>query len=63
MAIKEPDRIWWNPLSKDERIWVILALVWMLVSFFFMPLGHIVGAQTPPAETYRVTPEQFDRLV
>ena len=63
MAIKEPDRIWWNPLSKDERIWVILALVWMLVSFFFMPLWHIVGAQNPPAETYRVTPEQFDRLV
>lgn len=63
MAIKEPERIWWNPLSKDERLWVGIALVWMLITFFFMPLYHIIGAQNPPAETYKVTAEQFDKLV
>lgn len=63
MAIHEPDRIWWNPLSKDERIWVALALIWMLVSFVFMPVYHLVGAQNPPSETYRVSAEDFDKLV
>ncbi|TAN63803.1 cytochrome C oxidase subunit II [bacterium] len=63
MATKEPERIWWKPLSKDERVWVGIALIWMLISFFFMPLYHIIGAQNPPAETYKVTPEQFDKLV
>lgn len=63
MAIHEPDRVWWNPLSKDERIWVALALIWMLVSFIFMPIYHLVGAQNPPAETYRVSAEDFNSLV
>ena len=63
MAIYEPERVWWNPLSKDERIWVALALIWMLVSFIFMPIYHLVGAQNPPAETYTVSAEDFDKLV
>lgn len=63
MAIYEPDRIWWNPLSKDERIWVAIALIWMLVSFIFMPIYHVVGSQNPPSETYKVTSEQFGKLV
>ncbi|MBI5588830.1 MAG: cytochrome C oxidase subunit II [Deltaproteobacteria bacterium] len=63
MAIHEPERIWWNPLSKDERLWVAVALIWMLVSFIFMPIYHIVGSQNPPSETYAVSAEQFDKLV
>lgn len=63
MAIHEPERIWWKPLSKDERIWVAVALVWMLITFFYMPVYHFLGAQNPPAETYAVKPDQFDKLV
>lgn len=63
MAIYEPERVWWNPLSRDEKIWVAVALIWMLASFVFMPIYHIVGPQNPPAETYKVKPEQFDKLV
>jgi len=63
MAIHEPARIWWNPLSKDERMWVIMALIWMLVSFIFMPIFHVVGSQNPPSETYRVDPDRFSALV
>lgn len=63
MAIHEPERIWWNPLSKDERLWVAVALIWMLVSFIFMPIYHIVGSQNPPSETYAVSAEQYDKLV
>src|SRR3989304_2606840 len=63
MAIYEPERVWWKPLSKDERLWVSLALIWMLVSFFFMPIYHLVGAQNPPAETYSVSAGAFDKLL
>ncbi len=63
MAIHEPERVWWKPLSKDERLWVAVALIWMLVSFIFMPIYHLVGSQNPPAETYAVTADQFDKLV
>lgn len=63
MAIQEPDRIWWKPLSKDERLWVTVALIWMLVSFIFMPIYHLVGSQNPPDETYAVSAEQYDKLV
>lgn len=63
MAIQEPDRIWWNPLSKDERLWVAVALIWMLVSFIFMPIYHLVGSQNPPSETYAVSAEKYDKLV
>lgn len=63
MAIYEPERIWWKPLSKDERLWVAIALIWMLVSFIFMPIFHLVGSQNPPSVTYKVQPEQFNQLV
>ncbi|MBI4948788.1 MAG: cytochrome C oxidase subunit II [Deltaproteobacteria bacterium] len=63
MAIHEPERIWWNPLSKDERVWVGVALIWMLVSFIFMPVYHLVGSQNPPSTTYSVKADDFDKLV
>src|SRR3972149_3921018 len=63
MAIYEPERVWWKPLSKDERIWVAVALIWMIVSFIFMPIYHLVGSQNPPSETYSVSPADFDKLV
>ncbi len=63
MAIHEPEKNWWKPFSKDERIWVAVALIWMLVSFFFMPIYHLIGAQNPPSETYAVSAEDFDKLV
>lgn len=63
MAIHEPERIWWNPLSRDERLWVVIALIWMLVSFIFMPIWHAVGSQNPPSETYQVKAEDYDKLV
>ena len=63
MAIYEPQENWWKPYSKDERLWVGIALIWMLISFLFMPIYHVVGSQNPPSETYRVSGEQFQTLV
>ena len=63
MAIYEPEANWWKPYSKDERLWIGIALIWMLVSFLFMPIYHVVGSQNPPSETYKVSGEQFQTLV
>ncbi len=63
MAIKEPERIWWKPYTRDEKIWVAVSLLWMFTSFVFMPVYHFAGSQNPPYETYRVSPEEFDKLV
>ncbi len=62
MAIHEPERIWWKPLSKDERLWVTVALIWALFTFFFMPVYKVIGAHNPPNETYMITPENYDKL-
>ncbi len=63
MAIHEPEGSWWKPVHKDEKIWFILALIWMLISFLYMPIQHFRGSQNPPAESYRVSAEDFDALV
>ena len=63
MAIHEPEGSWWKPVHKDEKIWFILALIWMLISFFYMPIQHFRGKQNPPTETYRVSAEDFNSLV
>ncbi len=53
MAIYQPERIWWKPYTLDEKLWVSVALLWMLTTFFFMPVYHFIGDQNPPSETYR----------
>lgn len=64
MAIHEPKGNWWKPIhGKDEIVWLSLSLVWMLVSFLYMPVQHFIGVQNPPAESYRVSAEDFDGLV
>lgn len=64
MAIHEPEGSWWKPVhGKDEKIWFILALVWMLISFLYMPVQHFTGVQNPPTVSYRVSADDFDSLV
>ena len=64
MAIHEPEAGWWKEaVHKDEKIWLALALVWMLVSFLYMPIQHFIGVQNPPTVSYRVSGEDFDALV
>lgn len=62
MSVTSPERVWWRPLNSEEKLWFTLALIWMLVSFFWMPVWHVVGKQNPPFETYRVKPAQFEQI-
>jgi cytochrome c oxidase subunit 2 len=57
------ERIWWRPLDREEKIWVTIALIWCLGTFFMMPVWHMVAKQNTPDETYKVSPADFEKLV
>ncbi|MBI5378524.1 MAG: cytochrome C oxidase subunit II [Nitrospirae bacterium] len=61
MSITVPERVWWKPLDKGEKLWVAIALTWCLVMFIMMPLWHLQGKQNAPSETYRVSADQFEK--
>ena len=58
-----PPRIWWKPLNRLERSWLLIAFVWCLVLTAMMPLWLFLGRQNVPATTYRVTPAQYQAMV
>ena len=58
-SLASPERIWWKPLIKEERLWLGIALTWCFVLFVMMIVWGTVANQNVPAETYRTTPEQF----
>lgn len=57
-----PPRVWWKPLGRLERNWLIIAFVWCLFLTAMMPLWYFMGRQNVPATSYRVTPAQFEKL-
>lgn len=59
MSIYPPEKVWWKPIDKEEKIWFFLALFWMLFTFFFMPVWHVIGKQNPSSESYKITKEEF----
>ncbi|MBI4303276.1 MAG: cytochrome C oxidase subunit II [Chloroflexi bacterium] len=61
-SLVSPERVWWKPLGKDERLWVSIALVWSLILFAMMIIWGGTGKQDVPIETYRVKPQQFQQL-
>ncbi|MBI5560049.1 MAG: cytochrome C oxidase subunit II [Deltaproteobacteria bacterium] len=62
MSIYPPDKVWWKPIDREEKIWLVIALIWLSFTFFLMPVLHVYGRQNPPALSYRVTPERFEAL-
>ncbi len=58
-----PPRVWWRPLGRFERSWLLLAFVWCIFLTAMMPLWFFLGRQNVPTTTYRVTPEQYQRQV
>jgi len=59
MAFNLPERVWWKPMHTEEKVWVVLCVIFGLTTFFFMPVWHMIGHQNPPSETYRLLPAQF----
>ncbi len=58
-----PERIWWKPLHRLEKSWVVIALVWCIMLTAMMPLWFIYGRQNVPATTFRTTPAEFRATV
>ncbi len=54
-----PERIWWKPLDKLEKRWVMVAVSWCLVLTAMMPIWLAFGHQNSPATTFRVDPADF----
>jgi cytochrome c oxidase subunit 2 len=54
-----PQGVWWKPVEKQEKVWVIIAFVWCLVLFAMMPFWHIRGGQNPSGVRSKVTASQF----
>jgi len=58
-----PPRVWWRPLDRLERTWLLLAFGWCLVLFAMMPIWLAFGRHNVPATTYRASPAQFRQRV
>jgi len=54
-----PERIWWKPIGKQEKLWVIIATTWCIFMFVAMVGWYFVGDTNVPIETYRTTPAEF----
>lgn len=62
MPITSPEKYWWKPADKQEKIWITLSLVWCLILFAMMPLWHIYGKQNPSAEPLKIRPVDFMKV-
>ncbi len=62
MSISIPETHWWKPVDREEKVWVTVALIWCIFITLMMPYWHFAGNQNPPWETYKIKPEQFEKL-
>ena len=63
MAIYTPERVWWKPLGREERLWVTVATVWCFFMFFMLIGWYFLGAQNLPTRAVRLTPAEYEALV
>jgi cytochrome c oxidase subunit 2 len=62
MALQSPEKHWWQPLGKQEKIWVTVSVVFLVTLFFSLPLWHMFAEQNTPHESYRVLPNDFRKI-
>lgn len=63
MSAVPPKEGWYfTRVAKDEKIWIILALIVCLGLFSWMVAWHIYGKQNPSSTTYKTTPKEFQEL-
>ena len=58
-----PERIWWKPLGREEKLWVTVAAVWCFYMFFMLIGWYFLGAQQMPGNAVRVSPAEFKTRV
>lgn len=60
-SLAPPERVWWKPLNREERVWVIVVLIVAVVLFLMMIFWMAAAEQNTPLESYRVAPADFVR--
>lgn len=54
MTIHAPPRVWWRPVSGEERVYLGAATFFAVVTFLLMPIWHFTGPQNAEMRSYRV---------
>ncbi|MCK9481145.1 MAG: c-type cytochrome [Bacteroidia bacterium] len=63
MSLLSPKEGWYDTkVSKDEKMWMVIALILCIAMFVWMILWHVYGKQNPSSITYRTTTTEFARL-
>ncbi len=58
--LKSPEGVWWNwAVSRQERTWLGLALLWCVILFGWMIGWRQLGAQNPVGPTTRISPDRY----
>ncbi|MFQ5612702.1 MAG: cytochrome C oxidase subunit II [Anaerolineae bacterium] len=58
-----PPRVWWKPLDRLERSWLLIGFVWCVFMTAMMVIWFFVGRQNVPTATLRTTPELYQNQV
>ncbi len=63
MSLLSPAEGWYDKkVSKDEKMWMLIALILCLSMFVWMILWHVYGKQNPSSTTYRTSTAEFSTL-
>jgi len=62
MAIYTPEKVWWKPLGREERLWVTVAAVWCFFMFFMLIGWYFLGAQNLPTKAVRISTAEYKVL-
>ncbi|HMN32007.1 MAG TPA: c-type cytochrome [Chitinophagaceae bacterium] len=63
MSLLKPEEGWYyKKVSKDEKMWMLIALVLCIMMFIWMVLWHVYGKQNPSSLTYRTSTTEFGKL-
>jgi cytochrome c oxidase subunit 2 len=63
MALTVPEKGWFQTkIAKDEKAWIIIALIVCLSLFVLMSGWHVVGKQNASSIVYDTSPDEFYKL-
>lgn len=63
MSLLSPAQGWYfKKVSKDERMWMVIALLLCIMLFVWMVMWHVYGKQNPSNITYRTSTAEFAKL-
>ena len=63
MSLLSPAQGWYyKKVAKDEKMWMVIALLLCIMLFVWMVLWHVYGKQNPSNITYRTNPAEYTNL-